>query len=53
MHKPLVITKELNSSSLEITQEEKNLAITCASKPEAPSVDKAATATYDLKAAKK
>lgn len=55
MHKPFVITKEVNSSSLEVSQDEKNLAITCVSNPAAPAVEeiKAKTATYDLKEAKK
>ncbi len=55
MHKPFVITKELNSSSLEVAQDEKDLAINCVSNPAAPTVEelKAKTATYDLKAAKK
>jgi hypothetical protein len=55
MHKPLVITKEINSSALDIAQDEKDLAITCVSNPTAPTVEefKAKTATYDLKAAKK
>jgi hypothetical protein len=55
MHKPFVITKEVNSSSLEVAQDEKDLAINCVSNPAAPTVEelKAKTTTYDLKAAKK
>lgn len=56
MHKPFVITKELNSSSVDIAQDETNLAITCISTPAAPvaaDINAAKAATYDLKAAKK
>lgn len=55
MHKPLVITKEVNSSPLEVVQEEKNLSITCVSNPTAPTVEdiKTKTGTDVLKASKK
>lgn len=56
MHKPFVITKELDASAVVIAQDESNLAITCVSSPVAPvaaDVNAAKTATYDLKAAKK
>lgn len=55
MHKPFVITKELDKSSVVIAQDETNLAITCVSSPVAPAAAdvNAKTATYDLKAAKK
>jgi len=55
MHKPFVITKELNSTSFDVPQDETNLAITCVSNPVSPTTAelKAKTATYDLKEAKK
>jgi len=56
MHKPFVITKELDASSVVIAQDESNLAITCASNPVAPvaaDVSAVKKATYDLKEAKK
>jgi hypothetical protein len=55
MHKPFVITKELDKSSVVLAQDETNLAITCVSNPVAPvAADiNAKAATYDLKAAKK
>ena len=55
MHKPFVITKELNASSLEVAQDETNLAITCVSNPVSPTTAeiKAKVSTYDLKEAKK
>ncbi len=59
MHKPFTITKELSTSSLEVSQDETNLSITCSSSatppasPVAAEASTAKTATYDLKAAKK
>lgn len=59
MHKPFVITKELDASSVVIAQDETNLSITCSSSatpvasPVAADASAAKTATYDLKAAKK
>lgn len=61
MHKPFVLTKELSSTSLSVAQDESNVSITCTSSAvdtAAPiatdaTAKAAATATYDLKAAKK
>lgn len=59
MHKPFVITKELNSTALPITQDETDLSITCTSSSAVEAATAVAeasaakTATYDLKAAKK
>lgn len=62
MHKPFVFTKELSSTSVPVAQDETNLSITCSSSAAvdtaAPiateaTAKAAATATYDLKAAKK
>jgi hypothetical protein len=55
MHKPFVITKELNASSLEIAKDDTNVAISCISVPVSPSTAdvKAKATSYDLKEAKK
>jgi hypothetical protein len=57
-HKPIHISTELSSSSVVVTQDESNLAITCSSStpPTSPTtataLDKPAKASYDLKSAK-
>jgi hypothetical protein len=59
MHKPLVITKELDSAVLAVTEPETNLTVACVASGEA-AVSSAATEattavkpTYDVKAVKK
>ncbi len=54
-HKPMSFSKEVTSSSVVFTQDESNLAITCASSSATPTttLDKPVKASYDLKSATK